>query len=101
MITIKTKEEFEKETATGKVLVDFYAVWCGPCKMLAPHVERLDEENPDLKVIEIDVDQSQQLAAQFGVMSIPTLLLFEDGKLVNQTLGYMPYDSLKSFVGIK
>ncbi len=95
-----TTAEFENEVlnAKGTVLVDFYATWCGPCKMLAPHLEELSAKNPDVKVVKIDVDEETPLAIKFGVASIPTLLLFKDGEKVNQTLGYQTLDQLEKFV---
>ena len=90
---LENANEFEKEIQGEKVLVDFYAEWCGPCQMLAPLLEQLD-----IKVVKIDTDELPELARQFRVMSIPTLLLFKDGKLVNKTMGYMPIESLREFI---
>lgn len=72
----------------GKVLVDFYATWCGPCKMIAPSLEELSAEG--YQILKVDVDESPELASEFQVMSVPTLLVFEDGKLVKNEKGYMP-----------
>ena len=74
-------ENFKQEVleAKGKVLVDFFATWCGPCRMLSPVVDEVAEERTDVKVGKVNVDEQPDLAAQFGVMSIPTLLLFENG----------------------
>lgn len=85
-----TSENFEAEVLnySGVVLVDFWATWCGPCKMFAPVVEEIaGEDHPNVKVGKIDVDQEQDLAAQFKVMSIPTLVLFKDGKAVTTSVG--------------
>ena len=76
------------------VLVDFWASWCGPCKMLAPVLEEIAAERADLKIGKINVDEQPQLASQFGIMSIPTLLVFKDGKQVNQGIGYMPKENV-------
>lgn len=78
------------------VLVDFFATWCGPCKMLAPVMEELAAEISDTKIVKLDIDQSPEIAAEYGVMSIPTLILFRDGKPVKQTLGFLPKESLIS-----
>lgn len=95
-----TTAEFENEVlnAKGTVLVDFFATWCGPCKMLAPHLDELSAKNPDVKIVKIDVDEETPLAIKYGVASIPTLLLFKDGEKVNQTLGYQTLDQLERFV---
>lgn len=78
------------------VLVDFWAVWCGPCRLLEPVVEELAHQYADkLKVLKVDVDQEPQLAAQYGIMSIPTLLLFKDGRVVEQIVGAMPKGAIE------
>ena len=90
---IITKENFENEVIKSDipVIVDFWATWCGPCRMLAPIIEEIAEEYAGkVKVGKIDVDSQPELAMQFRVASIPTLMVFKDGKLVNQALGYMP-----------
>jgi thioredoxin 1 len=95
-----TSENFEEEVLNSEkvVLVDFWAAWCGPCRMVGPVVEEISEENPDLKVCKVDVDKAQDLAAKFGVMSIPTLIAFKDGKEVNRTMGAQPKESILSIV---
>ena len=88
------KQDF-KELIQEKVLVDFYANWCGPCKMLAPELERVES---DIKVVKVDVDEFEELAREYGVMSIPTLVLFEDGKEVKRTIGFIDKDRIKNFI---
>lgn len=87
-----TKDNFQTEVleAKGTVLVDFWASWCGPCKMIGPIIDQIADERSDVKVGKINVDEEQELAVQFKVMSIPTLLVFKDGKVVNQSLGAKP-----------
>ena len=87
-----TKETFEKEVLQSEktVLLDFFATWCGPCKMLAPILDEIAEEREDIKVCKVDVDQESELAAQYQVVSIPTLFVIEKGQVVNQSLGAKP-----------
>ena len=89
---ILTDENFEQEVlnAQGPVLVDFWASWCPPCKMLAPVVDEVAEEVQDVKICKINVDEQQALAMQFKVASIPTLIVFQDGEEVNRSLGFIP-----------
>ena len=94
---LENSTEFEKEVQGEVVLVDFYADWCGPCQMLAPVLEELDKEGK-VKVVKIDVDSLPELARQFRVMSIPTVMLFKNGQFVKKQLGYMPLEALKEFV---
>lgn len=89
--------EFEEEIKGELVVVDFFADWCGPCQMLAPVLEELDKEQ-SIKIVKVNVDEVPDLARQFRVMSIPTLLLFKDGKLVKKELGYMPIETLRNFI---
>lgn len=84
-----TAENFEEEVLKSEkpVLVDFYADWCGPCKMLSPIIDQVANENEDIKVCRINIDNEEGLAVQYGIMSIPTLLVFKSGEVSNQTIG--------------
>lgn len=85
---------FNETIASGVTLVDFYADWCGPCKMLAPVLEQVDQEVEGVKIVKLNVDESKELAFQYNVMSIPTLILFKDGKQIAQTMGFQPKEQL-------
>ena len=101
VVQLQGAEDFDKKVlkAEGTVLVDFWASWCGPCRMLAPILDQVAAEKAgSLTVCKVDVDANPDRAAKFGVMSIPTLLLFQQGKLVNQTVGAMPKASLLKFI---
>ena len=77
-----------------KVLLDFWATWCGPCRMVVPMVEEIAKERPDIKVGKINVDENPELSSQFGIMSIPTLVVMENGKIVNQAMGARPKNAI-------
>ena len=100
VVTI-TKENFEQEVlqSAKPVLLDFWASWCGPCRMLSPVMDEVAEERTDVKVGKVNVDEQPELAGQFGVMSIPTLLVFEQGKLVRQAVGARPKASVLELLG--
>lgn len=87
-----TKENFHQEVLNSSkpVLLDFWASWCGPCRMVSPIVDEIAAERSDIKVGKINVDEQSELAAQFQVMSIPTLVVIKDGKIVNQAMGARP-----------
>ena len=82
------------QTKKGIVLVDFWAAWCGPCKMIAPILEQVSQEMPEIEIAKVDVDQNQGISMQYGIQSIPTLMIFKDGQLVDKKVGFMPKEML-------
>ena len=101
MEVVLTVENFENEVLKSDkpVLVDFWATWCGPCRMIAPIIEEVANElSTTLKVGKVNVDEQEELAIKFGISSIPTLLLFKNGEVVKKTLGYMPKDAVLKFI---
>ena len=100
MITNVTKENFDKEVmqAEGTVLIDFWAAWCGPCRMIAPAVEKIAEEHPEVKVCKINIDDEQELAIRYGVMSIPTLMVVKNGEIVNTAIGLRPKEEIEALL---
>lgn len=92
---MKDLNEIVKE---GVTVVDFFATWCGPCKMLSPVLEELEEDRSDFKVVKIDIDKEEALARSYGIMSVPTLILFKDGKEVSKKVGFMPKELLSNWI---
>ena len=98
-ITHLNKDNFDAVTGEGLVLVDFWATWCGPCKMQAPVLDELDAEMGDkVKICKVDVDAEMQIARKFRVMSIPTLVVLQDGKVKASHVGYTDLDGLKAML---
>ncbi len=90
-----TKDNFDETIASGETLVDFWASWCGPCKMQAPIVDAFAESQQDIKVGKVNVDDEQELAARYGIMAIPTLIAFRDGAVVSKKAGLSMADELE------
>ena len=96
---ILTKEMNFNEIIKGeKVLVDFFATWCGPCKMISPILEKFAEAHPEIKVIKVDVDAFSDIANTYGIRSIPTLIYFKNGEIVDKKLGFMDLNKLENWL---
>ena len=94
MLKHLNKDNFQNEISVNKTLVDFYADWCGPCKMIAPFVEEIANERPDITVGKVNVDLDSEIAIKYSVVSIPTLIVFENGVEKNRLVGYRPKDDI-------
>lgn len=95
-----TKQNFEQEVlhSDKKVLIDFWAAWCGPCRRVSPVIEEIADERPDIKACKVNVDEQPELAAQFQIMSIPALVVMEHGQIVNQSVGARPKAQILSLL---
>lgn len=98
LIYLENIDDFDNLIKKDNCLVDFFATWCGPCKMLTPELEDLCEENEDIDVVKIDVDKFPTLAAKFNIRHVPTLIVFKKGVNLKETAGYMDKDALLSLI---
>lgn len=98
MLKHANESNFQEMTGKGLVLVDFFATWCGPCRMLGPVLEDMANDRDSIDIVKVDIDESMNLARQFGIMSVPTLILFKDGKVVAKTSGFQPKESIQQFI---
>ena len=98
MVINGNEKEFDSYIKEGIVLVDFYANWCGPCKMLSPVLEEITNDRSEVNVVKIDVDQNENISKEFGVMSIPTVLLFKDGNLIDKKVGFQTKDEIMEWI---
>ena len=98
MVTEINEKEFS-EKLEGKCLVDFYASWCPPCKMLSPVIDEVSEEIENVNFYKVNIDENIELANKYGIMTVPTLIIFKDGEIINRESGFMAKDKLKEFIG--
>ncbi|MBQ7993725.1 MAG: thioredoxin [Solobacterium sp.] len=100
MYIVKNEEDFDQILKDNEaVFVDFYADWCGPCKMVGPIVEELSTERTDIKFVKVNVDDIPEVAERFGIMSIPTMIFFRNGEVAAQTLGFQPKEQIAKLLG--
>ena len=92
------ESNFSDLTNHGLVLVDFFATWCGPCKMLSPVLEDLASDRSEVAIVKVDIDENENLAKSYGIMSVPTLMLFKDGQLIDQKVGFLPKELLTKWI---
>ena len=101
MITVLDSQNFESEitNSLSPIIVDFFASWCGPCKMLSPVLEKIDEKfGENLKILKVDIDKFPELANKYNIMSVPTLIFFENGEIVRQETGFMLEEKIMEFI---
>ena len=98
MVNEIKEKEFDEEIKEGKVLVDCYASWCGPCQMISPIIEEIASENKEYRFYKLDVDDAQTVTKEYGVMSIPSLLIFNDGKLIDKSVGLKSKSEIKDLL---
>lgn len=100
MANIINSQEFDNAIQNGVVVVDFFATWCGPCKMLSPIFEELGEELEKVKFVKVDIDKNSDLVQKFKIVSVPTIKIFKDGKEVDTLVGFMPKEVLKNKIEV-
>ena len=98
MIYLEKEMDFEKIINNKLVIVDFFATWCGPCRLISPILEELEKENKNLTIVKIDVDKNESLARKHGVMSIPTLEIYKNSQLVDKVVGYLSKEELEDLL---
>ena len=98
MMKVIKEYEFVNEVKDGLVLIDFYAEWCGPCKMLSPVLEQINKEHKDVKVVKVNIDDSRSIASYYQIQSIPTLVLLKDGEFVQRMIGFNPKKKIEEFI---
>lgn len=98
MMKVINESEFVNEVKDGLVLVDFYAEWCGPCKMLSPVLEQINKENKDVKVVKVNIDDSRRIASYYQIQSIPTLVLLKNGEFIRRMIGFNPKKKIEEFI---
>lgn len=96
-----TNENFENEIKEGKVLIDFYADWCGPCQMISPILEVISKERDDVKIVKVDVDQYQDIASKYAIMSMPTMIILQNGEVVDKKVGLVSKEELITWIESK
>ncbi len=95
---LENKEEFKTLINKERTLIDFYADWCGPCRMISPILEEMSNERTNVSIVKVDVDKYPEIAKEYGVMSIPTLIYFKEGKLIKQNVGYMEKQDIEELI---
>lgn len=97
VINVNTNN-FDETVKSGVVVVDFFANWCGPCKMLSPIIEEVSNEMNDVVFTKVNIDESSDIASKFGIMSIPTIIIFKNGQMINKNVGFLSKSELKEFI---